>query len=313
MHELLFAPLPLTFLSLFAFLTAASLTTALLMRRKGRTPTLENADARIRAWWVMVAVLGTTFALGEATTILLFALVSFWSLREFLSLTPTRPADHYALAAAFYVLLPLQYGLLIDPWLAVFSIAIPVYGFLLLPVLTLARGETGDFLQRVAKIQWAVMLTVYCLSHVPALLILDLPGAPAGAFGTLAFLLIVSQSSDVAQYLAGKTFGRVPLAPRISPSKTREGLLIGGGVATLLGGALHGLTPFGPLGALGMALVVVVGGALGGLVLSGVKRSLGAKDWGTMVEGHGGMLDRMDGLAFAAPLFFHLTNYFCAV
>lgn len=302
-------PLALTFLGLFAFLAVASLTGWALVRRHGATPTLRNLTDRIRSWWIMVAVLAAVFAAGETTTILLFALASFWCLREFLSLTPTRPADHYALAAAFYVFLPLQYWLLIDPWPGVFLIAIPVYGFLLLPTLTMAQGETEDFLQRVAKVQWALMLAVYCLSHAPALLILDLPGA-AGGMGALAFLLLVAQASDVAQYVFGKRFGRTRLAPSVSPSKTREGLVLGGATAMLLGGAVHGLTPFGFWGALGMAGVVVAGGAIGGLVLSAVKRSLGAKDWGSMVEGHGGMLDRMDSLAFSAPLFFHLTRWF---
>lgn len=302
-------PLALTFLGLFAFLAVASLAGWALVRRHGATPTLRNLNDRIRSWWIMVAVLAAVFAAGETTTILLFALASFWCLREFLSLTPTRPADHYALAAAFYVFLPLQYWLLIDPWPGVFLIAIPVYGFLLLPTLTMAQGETEDFLQRVAKVQWALMLAVYCLSHAPALLILDLPGA-AGGMGALAFLLLVAQASDVAQYVFGKRFGRTRLAPSVSPSKTREGLVLGGATAMLLGGAVHGLTPFGFWGGLGMAGVVVAGGAIGGLVLSAVKRSLGAKDWGSMVEGHGGMLDRMDSLAFSAPLFFHLTRWF---
>lgn len=304
-------PLALTFAGLFAFLAAASLAGWILVRRHGATPTLRNLNERIRSWWIMVAILALAFALGRTATILLFALGSFWCLREFLSLTPTRRADHYALAAAFYLFLPLQYWLLVDPWIGVFVIAIPVYGFLLLPTLAMAQGETEDFLPRVAKVQWALMLAVYCLSHAPALLILDIPG-PAGALGALAFLLLIAQASDVAQYVFGKRFGRTRLAPSVSPSKTREGLALGGLAAILLGGAVHGLTPFGFWGALAMAAVVVAGGALGGLVLSAVKRSLGAKDWGSMVEGHGGMLDRMDSLAFSAPVFFHLTHYFWA-
>jgi phosphatidate cytidylyltransferase len=313
MRETLLAPLPLTFEALFVFLLAASLVGRALARKQPESATIRNANDRIRAWWAISIVLALVFAMGTTTTILLFGLVSFWCLREFLSLTPTRLADHYALAAAFYLFLPLQYALLLWPWLTVFVIAIPVYGFLALPSLSLAFGETTDFLQRVAKIQWALMLTVYALSHAPALLLLRFEDYRAGPFGLLAFLLLVTQGSDVAQYLAGKRFGRTPLAPRISPNKTREGLLYGGAAATLLGGALHGLTPFGLWGALAMAAVLVAAGALGGLVLSAVKRSLGAKDWGTMIEGHGGMLDRMDSLAFSAPLLFHLSNYFWAL
>ena len=202
--------------------------------------------------------------------------------------------------------------LLWDDWYGLFAIAIPVYGFLLLPLIAVLSGETRDFLPRIAKVQWGLMLAVYCASHAPALLILDVPGARAGSLGLLAFLLLVVQGSDVLQYVFGKTLGRRKIAPRVSPNKTWEGFLGGGAAATLLGGALWWLTPFTPAGALAMAAAVVAAGFAGGLVLSAVKRSLGAKDWGTMVEGHGGMLDRMDSLAFAAPIFFHLTRYFFA-
>lgn len=310
MLEMLGDPVVRAILGVYTLLVLASGIGWWLVKRRGRTATLANLNDRIRSWWVIVTVLAIAFLLGRGATFLLFGLVSFWCLREFLSLTPARSSDHYALAAAYYVFLPLQYWLLFDPWLAVFSIAIPVYGYLLLPVLALRLGDTQDFLHRVSRIQWALMLAVYSLAHAPALLILEIPDNPAGGFGLIVFLLLVVQFSDVAQYTTGKLAGRHKLAPAISPNKTREGLIGGGLAATLLGGALHGLTPFGPWGALAMAAGLVVAGALGGLVLSAVKRSLGAKDWGTMVEGHGGMLDRVDSLAFAAPLFFHLTNYF---
>lgn len=313
MTELLARPLVALFLGLFAVLTLASATGRLLARRGGATATLTNLGDRIVSWWVMVGLLAVAFALGPVATILLFALISFWCLREFTSLTPTPVADHYTLAAAFYVFLPLQYLLLLDDWYGFFAVAIPVYAFLLLPLISVLAGATADFLPRIAKIQWALMLAVYCTSHVPAVLLLDIPGAPAGNFGLLAFLLLVVQGSDVLQYVFGKTLGRHRIAPRVSPNKTWEGFLGGGGAATLLGAGLWWLTPFTPLQALLVALAIVLAGFAGGLVLSAVKRSLGAKDWGSMVEGHGGMLDRMDSLAFAAPIFFHLTRFWFAV
>jgi phosphatidate cytidylyltransferase len=313
MADLLLRPMPLIFALVYAVLVVASITGAVLVRRHGATAKLVNLNDRVRAWWVIVSVLAGAFLAGPVATIVVFALVSFWSLREFLSLTPTPVADHYAIAAAFYLFLPLQYWLLIDPWLAVFQIAIPVYAFLALPAIAMLAGDTRDFLARIAKVQWALMLAVYCLSYVPALLVLEVPGAPAGNFGLLAFLILVVQGSDVLQYIAGNLAGRRKLAASVSPSKTWEGLIFGGAAATLAGGALHWLTPFGFWGAVGMAAGLVIAGVLGGLVLSSVKRSLGAKDWGTMVEGHGGMLDRMDSLAFAAPIFFHVVNYLYAV
>ncbi|MGZ8350551.1 MAG: phosphatidate cytidylyltransferase, partial [Allosphingosinicella sp.] len=273
--------------------------------------TVRNLNARIKAWWGMVAVFALAFTFGKIVTLVLFALVSFYCLREFMSLTPTRPADHPALAAAFYLFIPLQYWLIGVEWLSMLTILIPVYAFLLLPVLALARGDVEDFLSRTAKLQWGLMLAVFCVSHAPALLILNIPGY--NNFLLLFFLITVVQLSDVMQYVFGKLFGRHKLAPSVSPSKTVEGLIGGGLTATAIGAALFWITPFSPLEAAGMALVIVLAGFTGGLVLSAVKRSLGAKDWGTMIQGHGGALDRMDSVTFAAPLFFHLVNYFYTV
>ena len=274
--------------------------------------TVDNLNARIKAWWVMVAIFAVAFAFGKIVTIVLFALVSFYALREFLSITPTRAEDHRAVVAAFYLFIPLQYWLIAIGWQTLFTILIPVWAFLLLPILAVTKGETADFLQRTARIQWALMLTVFCISHAPALLILDIP-AFSENFLLLFFLITVVQLSDVLQYVFGKLFGRHKVAPRVSPAKTWEGLIGGGLSAAAIGAALFWITPFSPLEAAGMALAIVVAGFVGGLVLSAVKRSLGAKDWGTMIEGHGGALDRMDSVSFAAPVFFHLTNYFFAV
>lgn len=297
-------------------LAFASLIGFILSRRNlndaGRA-TVVNLNARIKAWWMMVAVFSAAFLVGKELTIVLFAFTSFLCLREFLSITPTRPEDHRAVAFAFYLFIPLQYWLIGTGWQNLFSILIPVWGFLLLPILAVLKGETEDFLQRTARIQWALMLTVYCISHAPALLILHIPGFEHQNFLLLFFLITVVQLSDVLQYVFGKLFGHHPVAPRVSPAKTWEGLIGGGLSATLVGAGLWWITPFTPLQAAGMALAIVLAGFFGGLVLSAIKRSLGAKDWGTMIEGHGGALDRMDSVSFAAPVFFHLTNYFFTV
>jgi phosphatidate cytidylyltransferase len=154
------------------------------------------------------------------------------------------------------------------------------------------------------------MITVYCISYAPALLLLNIPGFEGQNLLLMIYMLMVVQISDVLQYVFGKLLGKHKIAPRVSPSKTVEGFIGGGASATAIGAALWWITPFSPLQAAGMAAVVVVAGFLGGLALSAVKRSIGAKDWGSMIEGHGGMLDRLDSVSFAAPVFFHLTRYF---
>lgn len=292
-------------------LVAASIVGVVLSRRvrseSGRE-TVANLNARIKAWWVMVALFGLAFAFGKTVTLVMFALISFYCLREFLSLAPARPSDHAAIAAAFYLFLPLQYFLVGIEWVAMLTIAIPVYGFLLLPVLSVLRGETDEFLGRSARIQWGLMLTVFCISHAPALLILEFPGYDSAFL--LFYLVTVVQLSDVLQYVFGKLYGKRPIAPRVSPSKTIEGFVGGGLAATAIGALLWWITPFGFLQAAALSFVIVVAGFLGGLVLSAVKRSLGAKDWGSMIAGHGGALDRMDSVTFAAPVFFHFVRYF---
>jgi phosphatidate cytidylyltransferase len=271
---------------------------------------IDNLNARVRAWWSMVAVFAAAFLLGRNATIAMFGFISFFALREFLTLTPTKIGDHRALSVAFFVVIPIQYLLIASSWYGLFSIFIPVYGFLFLPAISVLAHDTENFLERSAKIQWGLMITVYCISHVPALLLLDILGYAGQTPLLMFYLILVVQMSDVMQYVFGKLFGRTKIAPVVSPSKTVEGFVGGAASATLIGAAMWWITPFTPLQSAAMALVIVVMGFVGGLVLSAVKRSLGAKDWGAMIEGHGGVMDRMDSVSFAAPIFFHATRYF---
>lgn len=274
--------------------------------------TIDNLNTRIKAWWVMVLVISLAFLFGRTGVILLFLFISFAALREFMTLTYTRSADYLALAAAFFVVLPAQYALIWFGWYGVYAIFIPVYVFLLLPILEVAGGDTTRFLERTAKMQWGLMISVFCISHVPALLTLDIPGYDDRNLLLIAFLVIVVQSSDVLQYVFGKLFGKRLLAPEVSPSKTVEGLVGGVLCATALGASLWWITPFNVWQAALMSLAITAMGFFGGLVLSAIKRDRGVKDWGNLIEGHGGMLDRLDSVVFAAPIFFHLTRYWFA-
>ncbi|WP_152224139.1 phosphatidate cytidylyltransferase [Pseudomonas sp. SCB32] len=294
-----------------AILVLASLVGAVLRWKAPPGPhaVIDNLNARINAWWVMVAVIGGAFALGQWAVILLFYGVSFYALREFLTLMPTRRSDYPALVAAFYFVLPMQYLLIGIQWYGLFSIFIPVYMFLLLPILASLGGDSKHFLERASKVQWGLMLAVFCISFVPALLTLDIAGYEGRNLLLIAFLVIVVQLSDVLQYVCGKLFGKRRIAPNLSPSKTVEGFVGGVALATLIGGALWWITPFKPWQALLIALMINILGFFGGLVMSAIKRDRGVKDWGHMIEGHGGMLDRLDSVCFAAPVFFHFVRY----
>lgn len=282
-------------------------------RAKEPSATLVNLTQRINAWWVMVAVLGVAFMFGLPGLTILFALISFFSLREFVTLTYTRRSDHWILLGMFGIVIPFQYWLVWTEWYGLFTIFIPVYCFLLMPAFTALHGDTDHFLERIAAQQWAVMISVYCMSHVPALLSLNLPGFEDKKLLLVAFLMITVQGSDVLQYIFGKLFGRHKVAPNVSPSKTWEGLIGGLGSASLLGAALWWLTPFTPLQAGLVAFMAGAMGFLGGLVASAIKRDQGVKDWGHLIEGHGGMLDRADSLVFSAPIFFHIVRWIWTV
>ena len=273
---------------------------------------IDNLNARINAWWIMILIIFAAAALGFYGVIGLFFVISFMALREFLSLLYIRRGDHLALAACFYVILPLQYFLVAIDWFSMFTIFIPVYGFLFLPILSALLGDTAHFLDRSTKVQWALMISVFCISHIPAILTLDIEGFEDKKLLLMIFLILVVQSSDVLQYVWGKLFGKHKIAPKLSPSKTVEGFVGGVVSASVLGGLLYWLTPFNPVQAVLMSLLICLMGFLGGLVMSAMKRSMGVKDWGNMISGHGGMLDRMDSLCFAAPIFFHVVRYYWA-
>ncbi|WP_150460717.1 phosphatidate cytidylyltransferase [Nesterenkonia ebinurensis] len=305
-------------------LIMASAAAWILKSRLGATGTITNLTQRINAWWLMAAVIGAVLAAGETVTIVLFLLLSLLALREFITISPTTRGDHKVLVWLVFIIPAVHYWFMWEHWYGMFSVFIPVYAFLFLPARNALAGQTKGFLQRSATIQWALMVCVYAISHTPALLQLPVAmevgreaaeGSPPGSGGAtgahlLLFLLIVVQGSDVLQYIWGKSLGRHPIAPKVSPNKTWEGFIGGVLSATALGAALWWLTPFTPLAAAALALLSCVMGFAGGLVMSAIKRDRGIKDFGAAIPGHGGIMDRLDSLCFAAPVFFHAVRFF---
>ena len=272
--------------------------------------TVANLNARTRAWWLMVAVFATALIIGPLGTTLMFGFSSFMALREFITLTPTKVGDHRTLFWVFFIVTPLHYYFLGTGWYGMFVIFIPVYAFLVLPVRSALAGDCERFLERAAKTQWGLMVCVYCISHAPAILmLLKIPGFEGQNAKLLFWFVTVVELSDVMQYVWGKLCGRRKIAPSVSPGKTWEGFLGGGATTVGIGTALWWATPFSPLQAAAMAALIVLMGFAGGLVMSAIKRDRGVKDWGGAIAGHGGFMDRLDSLSFAAPVFFHVTRY----
>lgn len=295
--------------------------------KPGLNATLLNVRQRVYAWWLMVGVLAGVLALGETVTLALFLVLSLLALKEFMALLPSQERDRRAFMWIMGVITPLHYWFVWEHWYGMYAIFVPVYAFLFVPALLALSGRTQNFLHRAALSQWGLMVCVYALSHLPALLQLPImfnqgkaaaDGSAVGLGGVeggalLLFLVVVVQGSDVLQYLWGKPLGKHKIAPGVSPNKSWEGFIGGIASATVLGGLLHWLTPFAWWQASLLALIACLMGFLGGLVMSAMKRDRGIKDFGTLIPGHGGILDRMDSLIFAAPVFFHLTRFFFGV
>ncbi|HWA28820.1 MAG TPA: phosphatidate cytidylyltransferase [Lacunisphaera sp.] len=296
-------------------LVASSVLGAMLhqtARSEAGRATVANLNARIRAWWVMAAIIGLAVLCGRLGVVILFGVVSFLALREFITLTPTKRGDHRALFWAFFVITPAQYYFVATDWYGMFSIFIPVYVFLFIPIRLALAGDCDRFLERSAMTQWGLMVCTYCLSYIPALVTLKISGYEGQNIKLIVYLLAVAQLSDVFQYVWGKTLGRHKIAPVVSPSKTWEGLVGGALTATVLGAALWWVTPFLPWQSAVLSLAITLAGFFGGLVMSAIKRDRGVKDYGNLIEGHGGVMDRVDSLCFAAPVFFHAVRYFFA-
>lgn len=268
-------------------------------------------NSRIRASWSVLAIFTIAFAVGPKGLLVVFALASFFALREFVSLTPIRASDHWALVIAFYLVIPLQYVLLAYGRTSLFTVFIPVYVFLLLPVVMALRADTERYLERVAKVQWGLMVSVYCVSHAAAIATLPIRGHEGRGALLLLFFLLVLYLTDLAQLMASASLqGRTLKSNRL---KTDRGVVVGGVAGTLIGGALWFLTPFAVWQALTMAATIVMAGFLGTVVLAAVKASLGARDWDTEIVLTRGILDRLDALIFAAPVFWQITRYFWVI
>jgi phosphatidate cytidylyltransferase len=312
----------LLFVLLFGFLTLASATLLVLSMRErpagdghatghGKGLRLKDYQGLMRTSWLMALVFWLGWAAGPGVATALFGLVSFFVLREFISLSPTRRGDHRSLLLAFFIVLPLQYLLVWTERFDLFTVFIPVYVFLAIPTTGALGNDPQHFLARNAKLQWGIMVCVYGMSHVPALLLLDFPQSPGRSAFLVFFLVLVVQTSMLVQHIVSQYRGKA-VAPAVSASFNwygfGSGLLAGG----LMGAALAGFTPFKPLPAMAMAMVAAASGSFGHLVMKAIKRDRGVTHWGSAgssTTGASGLLDRVDALCFAAPVFFHSVRW----
>jgi phosphatidate cytidylyltransferase len=305
------SPVTRTGLLVLGVLVVASVTVRALRLAKPEKD-FSELTSRVRAWWMMAAVFFAAILVSNHVSLVFFAFLSFWAMKEFITLLKTRPADHHALVFTFLAI-PIQYYWIGIGWYGMFIIFIPVYMLLALPVRMALSKETAGFVASASQIQWGMMIFVFGLSHMAYLLTFPQIGESLANGRTLVlFLVFVVEMSDVLQYIWGKTLGRHKIIPTVSPNKTWEGFIGGIASAMLLSLAIRFLTPFSIMETLMVSLFITVAGFCGGAVMSAVKRDFGVKDFGQTIPGHGGMLDRVDSLCYAAPFFFHYVRFFYA-
>ncbi|HBM9256128.1 TPA: phosphatidate cytidylyltransferase [Citrobacter freundii] len=294
---------------IFALLLIATVVNGLLVwRRPGKD--WRELTLRIRTWWVIIVLFSLAILSPHWLALTFFALVSFMALKEFLTLAPSRQTDRMPLLWMF-IAIPINYWLIGINWYGMFVVFIPVYAFLFLPVRMVIAGDTQGFLRFVSQHHWSLMTTVFAFSHVAFLLVLPDDGKQTGALLVL-FLVGLTEFNDIAQYLWGKSIGRIKVMPKVSPNKTLAGLVGGVATTTLIAAVLGPvMTPLSlPLSLLA-GFIIGLSGFCGDVVMSAIKRDIGVKDSGTLLPGHGGILDRLDSLIFTAPVFFHFIRYFC--
>lgn len=267
---------------------------------------------RMRSWWVMAGMFLLAITINQTLSLVFFAMVSFLALKEYFSIIATRRADRRVLLWA-YLAIPIQYYFISQQWYGMFIIFIPVYMFLAMPMRMVMVGETQGFLKSAGTLHWGLMMAVFSLSHAAYLLVLPLEKNPlAGGAGLLLFLILLTQFNDVMQFVWGKLFGNIKIIPKVSPKKTLAGFLGGVATTTLVAGLLAPyLTPLVGWQTWVAGLIIGVFGFVGDVTISALKRDLGIKDSGSLIPGHGGVLDRVDSLTYTAPLFFHYVYYFC--
>ncbi|MDO5530658.1 phosphatidate cytidylyltransferase [Sutterella sp.] len=276
-----------------------------------RRSRLRAVSSRLRMAWWLIAVFTIAFLLGQPALLVFFAFISFFLLREFIAITPTKPTDHYALVLAFYIAIPVQYIAIGFDRPEIFTLFIPVYLFLALPPIMALSHDTDRYLERIAKVQWGIMLCVFCLSHAPAIATLDLTRYGSSGPLLMLFFLLVIFVSDLCGSLASSMLGGKAL--KLSVNRTLLGNAIGCLGGLLAGAAMYWITPFRFWQALLMALAVVIAGVLGDLVFNCVRRSMGGEqklaDEGDIYMTRG-LLARLAPITFAAPVFYHLTTTF---
>lgn len=293
---------------IFGLLTFASILFFIIGKIKPNANLKELKD-RTKSWWVMAIVFICATLINTTISYFAIALLSFIAFRELYSVLGFRHTDRRAIFWAF-LSIPIQYYLAYIGWYGAYIIFIPVVMFLFLPLRLVLKGDTAGITKSMSILHWILMLTVFGISHMAYLLSLpEIEGFASGGRGLLLFLVFLTEINDVMQFTWGKIFGKHKIIPKVSPNKTWEGFIGGVISTTIIGYFLGFLTPLNVNQVVFVSFMIAISGFFGDVVMSSIKRDIGVKDMASTIPGHGGVLDRIDSLAYTAPVLFHIVYY----
>ncbi len=298
---------------IYLILIAAILVVAgavLTTLRWGLRRDVGHAWKAYRGWLVIVPLLVGAIFLGRAATILFVTLVSIFGFKEYARATGLYRDWVMTTVVYLGIVAVGVVSFVPDPqlgrpgWYGLFAI-LPAYVIAAILLVPIVRNRSQGQLQTIALALLGFLYIGWMLGHTSFL-------ANANhAYGYLLYLIFAVELNDVAAFTFGKLFGRHPLRSNISPKKTWEGSLGALAVSLALPWLMRFSFPhFSALELVLTGLIVGIAGQLGDLSISVIKRDLGIKDMGAVLEGHGGILDRVDSLIYVAPLFFHMIRWF---
>lgn len=293
---------------IFGILTFATILFFVIGKLKPNA-NLTELKSRTKSWWVMATIFVGATLINTTISYIAIGLLSFMAFRELYSVLGFRQSDRRAIFWAF-IAIPIQYYLAYIGWYGAYIIFIPIVMFLFLPLRLVLKGDTTGIIKSMASLHWILMLTVFGISHMAYLLSLpEIEGFSSGGRGLLLFLVFLTEINDVMQFTWGKLLGKHKIIPKVSPNKTWEGFVGGVISTTIIGYFLGFLTPLSTEHLIFVSFMIAISGFFGDIVMSSIKRDIGVKDMGSSIPGHGGVLDRIDSLAYTAPVFFHLVYY----
>jgi phosphatidate cytidylyltransferase len=281
-------------------------------RRVGRRFLPSRAGRGGDAWWLGVAVAAGALWLGAEAIVALFAFVSAAALAGFLASGDTNASGRPLHVMWCYLCVPMQYAFIVSGRQDLFIVCLPLVATLVIPLLAIAQGETHTLLERVAERYWGVTVWVYCVSHAPAILMLDLPKFAGGNAGLVAFLVVLALASQWLWSLTSARYGIRPDEARESQTHPCAVRIVAVGLVGVSGWLLAWMTPYSPLAAGAMALLIAVSGFLGCSVLAAIRHThrleRAVREGGEVVPG----ALYPDALAFAAPVFFYAVRAWSA-